>query len=153
MLKKIITGLFGSRNERLLKDYGKKVAMINAMEVATQKLKDTDFKKKTEEFKKRFKVGAALDDFLIEAFALVREASVRTIGLRHYDEQLMGGMALHEGKISEMRTGEGKTLVATLAIYLNALASKGTHVVTVNDYLAKRDAEWMGKILRTYRGY
>ena len=146
MLKKIITGLFGSRNERLLKDYGKKVAMINAMEVATQKLKDTDFKKKTEEFKKRFKVGAALDDFLIEAFALVREASVRTIGLRHYDEQLMGGMALHEGKISEMRTGEGKTLVATLAIYLNALASKGTHVVTVNDYLAKRDAEWMGKI-------
>ena len=146
MLKKIITGLFGSRNERLLKDYGKKVAMINAMEVATQKLKDTDFKKKTEEFKKRFKEGAALDDFLIEAFALVREASVRTIGLRHYDEQLMGGMALHEGKISEMRTGEGKTLVATLAIYLNALASKGTHVVTVNDYLAKRDAEWMGKI-------
>ena len=103
MLKKIITGLFGSRNERLLKDYGKKVAMINASEVAIQKLKDTDFKKKTEEFKKRFKVGAALDDFLIEAFALVREASVRTIGLRHYDEQLMGGMALHEGKISEMR--------------------------------------------------
>jgi preprotein translocase subunit SecA len=146
MLKKIITGLFGSRNERLLKDYGKKVAMINAMEVVIQKLKDTDFKKKTEEFKKRFKEGAALDDFLIEAFALVREASVRTIGLRHYDEQLMGGMALHEGKISEMRTGEGKTLVATLAIYLNALASKGTHVVTVNDYLAKRDAEWMGKI-------
>jgi len=146
MLKKIITGLFGSRNERLLKDYGKKVAMINASEVAIQKLKDTDFKKKTEEFKKRFKEGAALDDFLVEAFALVREASVRTIGLRHYDEQLMGGMALHEGKISEMRTGEGKTLVATLAIYLNALASKGTHVVTVNDYLAKRDAEWMGKI-------
>ena len=146
MLKKIITGLFGSRNERLLKDYGKKVAMINAMEVVIQKLKDTDFKKKTEELKKLFKEGATLDDFLIEAFALVREASVRTIGLRHYDEQLMGGMALHEGKISEMRTGEGKTLVATLAIYLNALASKGTHVVTVNDYLAKRDAEWMGKI-------
>ena len=146
MLKKLITGLFGSRNERLLKDYGKKVTMINALEADFQKLKEVDFKKKTEDFKKRFSSGEKLDEFLIEAFALVREASVRTIGLRHYDEQLMGGMALHEGKISEMRTGEGKTLVATLAIYLNALANKGTHVVTVNDYLAKRDAEWMGKI-------
>ena len=146
MLKKFINTLFGSRNERLLKIYGKKVSMINAMEDEIKKLKQSDFTKKTLDFKKRFNDGAQLDDFLIEAFAMVREASVRTIGLRHYDEQLIGGMALHEGKISEMRTGEGKTLVATLAIYLNALAGKGTHVVTVNDYLAKRDAEWMGKI-------
>ena len=146
MFKKIISSLFGSRNDKLLKEYAKQVELINALEPDMQKLKDADFKKKTHEFKKRVVEGAKLDDLLVEAFALVREASVRSLGLRHYDEQLVGGVALHQGKIAEMKTGEGKTLVATLAIYLNALAGNGTHVVTVNDYLAKRDSEWMGKI-------
>ena len=146
MFKKILSSLFGSRNDKLLKEYAKQVELINALEPDMQKLKDADFKKKTHEFKKRFVEGAKLDDLLVEAFALVREASVRSLGLRHYDEQLVGGVALHQGKIAEMKTGEGKTLVATLAIYLNALAGNGTHVVTVNDYLAKRDSEWMGKI-------
>jgi len=146
MFRKILTSLFGSRNDKLLKEYAKQVELINALEPDIQKLKDADFKKKTIELKKRVAEGAKLVDLLVEAFAMVREASVRTLGLRHYDEQLIGGMALHQGKIAEMKTGEGKTLVATLAIYLNALAGKGTHVVTVNDYLAKRDSEWMGKI-------
>ncbi len=146
MFKKIFSSLFGSRNDKLLKEYVKQVELINALEPDIQKLKDADFKKKTIELKKRVAEGAKLDDLLVEAFAMVREASVRTLGLRHYDEQLIGGMALHQGKIAEMKTGEGKTLVATLAIYLNALAGNGTHVVTVNDYLAKRDSEWMGKI-------
>ena len=146
MFKKIFSSLFGSRNDKLLKEYAKQVELINALEPDMQKLKVSDFKKKTTELKKRVAEGTKLDDLLVEAFAMVREASVRTLGLRHYDEQLIGGMALHHGKIAEMKTGEGKTLVATLAIYLNALAGNGTHVVTVNDYLAKRDSEWMGKI-------
>ena len=146
MLKKIISGFFGSRNERLLKNYTKKVKQINALEPEVKKFKDEDFPKKTEEFKGRFLKGESIDSFLIEAFAYAREASIRSLGMRHFDEQLMGAMALHDGKISEMRTGEGKTLVATLAVYLNALTGKGVHVVTVNDYLAKRDAEWMGKL-------
>ena len=146
MLKKIIQNVFGSRNQRLLKEYSKKVNEINALESSFKKLKDIDFKKKTIEFRERIKKGASIDELLIEIFACVREASIRSLGMRHFDEQLMGAMALHEGKISEMRTGEGKTLVATLAVYLNALAGKGVHVVTVNDYLAKRDAEWMGKL-------
>jgi len=146
MLKKIVENLFGSRNKRLLRDYSKKVDQINALEPSIKKLKDLDFKKKTIEFRERIKKGTPLDELLIEIFAYAREASVRSLGMRHFDEQLMGAMALHEGKISEMRTGEGKTLVATLSVYLNALAGKGVHVVTVNDYLAKRDAEWMGKL-------
>jgi preprotein translocase subunit SecA len=146
MLKKIVENLFGSRNQRLLKEYSKKVDQINALEPSIKKLKDVDFKKKTIEFRERIKNGTPLDELLIEIFAYAREASVRSLGMRHFDEQLMGAMALHEGKISEMRTGEGKTLVATLSVYLNALTGKGVHVVTVNDYLAKRDAEWMGKL-------
>ena len=137
MLKKIIGNIFGSRNQRLLKEYTKKVHQINALEPSIQKLKDGDFKKKTTEFKERIVSGESLDHLLIEVFAHVREASIRSLGMRHFDEQLMGAMALHEGKISEMRTGEGKTLVATLTVYLNALAGHGVHVVTVNDYLAK----------------
>ena len=146
MLKKIIQNLFGSRNNRLLKEYSKKVNQINALEPSIKKLKDSDFKKKTIEFREQIEKGTSLDELLIEIFAYAREASVRALGMRHFDEQLMGAIALHEGKISEMRTGEGKTLVATLTVYLNALTRKGVHVVTVNDYLAKRDAEWMGKL-------
>ena len=148
MLKTLVKNLFGSRNDRLLKDYGKKAQQINALEDATKKLSDAALKAKTTEFKKRLNEGQKLDDLLIEAFAVVRETSRRVLEMRHFDVQLIGGMALHEGKISEMRTGEGKTLVATLPIYLNALLGKGVHVITVNDYLAKRDAEWMGQIYR-----
>lgn len=146
MFKKIINSFLGSRNDRLLKSYTKNVEQINALEADIKKLKDTDFPKKTEDFKQRFAKGESIDSFLIEAFAYAREASIRSLGMRHFDEQLIGAMALHDGKISEMRTGEGKTLVATLAVYLNALTGKGVHVVTVNDYLARRDAEWMGKL-------
>ena len=148
MLKTLVKNLFGSRNDRLLKDYGKKAQQINALEDATKKLSDAALKAKTTEFKKRLNEGQKLDDLLVEAFAVVREASRRVLEMRHFDVQLIGGMALHDGKISEMRTGEGKTLVATLPIYLNALLGKGVHVITVNDYLAKRDAEWMGQIYR-----
>ncbi len=148
MLKTIVQNLFGNRNDRLLKEYGKKVTQINALEDATKKLSDAALKAKTTEFKNRLKQGQALDDLLVEAFAVVREASRRVLEMRHFDVQLVGGMALHNGKISEMRTGEGKTLVATLPTYLNALEGKGVHVITVNDYLAKRDAEWMGQIYR-----
>ena len=148
MLKTIVQNLFGCRNDRLLKEYGKKVTQINALEDTTKKLSDAALKAKTTEFKNRLKQGQALDDLLIEAFAVVREASRRVLEMRHFDVQLVGGMALHNGKISEMRTGEGKTLVATLPVYLNALEGKGVHVITVNDYLAKRDAEWMGQIYR-----
>lgn len=133
--------IFGSRNDRLLKQYRKIVAKINQLEPAMQALSDEELKNKTTEFKKRLSEGESLDSLLPEAFAVCREASVRTLGLRHFDVQLIGGMVLHQGKIAEMRTGEGKTLVATLAVYLNALAGKGVHVVTVNDYLAQRDAE------------
>jgi preprotein translocase subunit SecA len=146
MLKSILNTVFGSRNNRILKKYSALVAKINHLEPEIKKLKDPDFPKRTEKLKESIKSNGFNDDLLIESFALVREASVRTLGLRHFDEQLMGGMALHEGKISEMKTGEGKTLVATLPVYLNALTGNGVHVITVNDYLARRDAEWMGKV-------
>src|SRR5690348_2879459 len=142
----ILTSVFGSRNERVLKQLSKIVARINALEPEIQKLDDVALHDKTAEFKQRIANGESLDKILPEAFAVVREASRRVIGLRHYDVQLIGGMVLHQGKIAEMRTGEGKTLVATLPVYLNALEGKGVHVVTVNDYLAKRDAAWMGKV-------
>lgn len=138
--------LFGSRNDRVLKQYRKTVAQINAMEPAFEKLSDAALQNKTQEFKDRLQQGEALAAILPEAFAVVREAGKRVFGMRHYDVQLIGGMALNDGKISEMRTGEGKTLVATLPAYLNALTGKGVHVITVNDYLAKRDAEWMGQL-------
>jgi preprotein translocase subunit SecA len=146
MFNRLLTSIFGSRNERQLRQLNKNVARINALEPEFEKLSDADLRGKTDEFRKRLADGARLDDLLPEAFAAVREASRRTLGLRHYDVQLIGGMVLHSGKIAEMRTGEGKTLVATLPVYLNALAGKGAHVVTVNDYLAKRDAAWMGRI-------
>ena len=142
----ILTNVFGSRNERVVKQLSKAVARINALEPEMQKLDDVALRGKTAEFKQRIANGESLDKILPEAFAVVREASRRVLGLRHYDVQLIGGMVLHQGKIAEMRTGEGKTLVATLPVYLNALAGKGVHVVTVNDYLAKRDAAWMGKV-------
>src|SRR3954465_1452609 len=138
--------LFGSRNERLLKQYGRTVVEINAFEPALEKLSDAELRAKTAELKKRHAEGATLDELLAEAFAVVREASKRTLRMRHFDVQMLGGMVLHHGKIAEMKTGEGKTLVATLPAYLNALTGKGVHIVTVNDYLANRDAEWMGKI-------
>jgi len=140
------TRIFGSRNQRLIKQYSQVVAEINALEPAMQKLTDELLRGKTDELKKKCAGGATLDDLLPEAFAVVREASKRTLRMRHFDVQLIGGMVLHHGKIAEMKTGEGKTLVATLPAYLNALTGKGVHIVTVNDYLAKRDAEWMGKI-------
>ncbi len=146
MFKKILNTFFNSRNDRLLNEYSKKVNLINELEPKVKKLKDNEFKSKTKEFKDRVKGGEQLEDLIVEVFAHVREASVRTLGMRHFDVQLMGGMALNDGKISEMRTGEGKTLVATLAVYLNSLSEDGVHVVTVNDYLAKRDAKWMGKL-------
>jgi preprotein translocase subunit SecA len=144
----ILTRIFGSRNERLLKQYGQQVKAINALEPAISALSDEGLREKTQELKKRVADGAALDDVLPEAFAVVREAGKRTLGMRHFDVQMIGGIALHNGKIAEMRTGEGKTLVATLPAYLNALSGKGVHVVTVNDYLAQRDADWMGRIYR-----
>ena len=142
----ILKNIFGSRNERILKQLQKNVKKINLLESDFEKLQDDDLKAKTTEFKQRLAKGETLDQLLIEAFAVVREASKRTTGLRHFDVQLVGGMILHQGKITEMRTGEGKTLVATLPLYLNALTEKGAHLVTVNDYLASRDAEHMGKI-------
>ena len=144
----ILTRLFGSRNERLLKQYAQQVREINALEPAIAALADEELRQKTVELRTRVTGGAALDDVLPEAFAVVREAGKRTLNMRHFDVQLIGGIALHNGKIAEMRTGEGKTLVATLPAYLNALAGKGVHVVTVNDYLAQRDADWMGRIYR-----
>ncbi|HEY8250709.1 MAG TPA: preprotein translocase subunit SecA [Burkholderiales bacterium] len=138
--------IFGSRNQRLLKQYSHAVVSINAFEPALEKLSDSQLKEKTSELKKRHAEGATLDELLPEAFAVVREASKRTLRMRHFDVQMLGGMVLHNGKIAEMKTGEGKTLVATLPAYLNALTGKGVHIVTVNDYLANRDAEWMGKI-------
>ncbi len=146
MVTNLIKKLFGSRNERLLKKMRKVVAEINGLEESVSALSDEELKGKTEAFRQRVAEGASLDSLLPEAFAVVREAGQRSLGMRHFDVQLIGGMVLHEGKIAEMRTGEGKTLVATLAAYLNALSGKGVHVVTVNDYLAQRDAEWMGKL-------
>src|SRR5712671_3369963 len=142
----IPTRVFGSRNERLLKQYSRAVDQINALEPEISKLPDEHLREKTNELKKKYADGAKLDDLLPEAFAVVREAAKRTLRMRHFDVQLLGGMVLHYGKIAEMKTGEGKTLVATLPAYLNALTGKSVHIVTVNDYLARRDAEWMGKI-------
>ena len=142
----LLTKLFGSRNDRLLKQYRKTVARINALEPQFEKLSDEQISAKTQEFKERLGKGETLDQLLPEAFAVVREASKRVMKMRHFDVQLIGGMALHEGKIAEMRTGEGKTLTATLPVYLNALTGKGVHVVTVNDYLANRDAQWMARL-------
>ena len=148
MLQNLLKKIFGSRNERLLRQYRKTVEAINALEPDVQKLSDEALAGRTVEFRERIARGEALDSLLPEAFAVCREASVRALGMRHFDVQLIGGMVLHYGKIAEMRTGEGKTLTATLPVYLNALAGRGVHVVTVNDYLAARDAEWMGKVYR-----
>ena len=148
MIQGFLTKIFGSRNERLLKTYRKSVAAINALEASIKPLTDEQLAAKTVEFRERIAGGETVDDLLPEAFAVCREAAVRVLGMRHFDVQLVGGMVLHSGKIAEMRTGEGKTLTATLAVYLNALAGKGVHVVTVNDYLASRDADWMGKVYR-----
>jgi preprotein translocase subunit SecA len=146
MLPKILTSIFGSRNERLLKQYRKVVQQINALEPKFEALDDAALKAKTTEFQTRFAAGETLDDLLPEAFAVVREGGKRALKMRHFDVQLIGGMAMHDGKIAEMRTGEGKTLMATLPIYLNAITTKGVHLVTVNDYLVKRDAAWMGQL-------
>ena len=148
MIANILTRIFGSRNERLLKQYAITVRQINALEPATAALSDDALRDRTAELKERVGKGETLDAILPEAFAVVREAGKRTLSMRHFDVQLIGGMALHNGKIAEMRTGEGKTLVATLPAYLNALAGTGVHIVTVNDYLAQRDADWMGRIYR-----
>ena len=146
MATNFLTKIFGSRNDRLLKQYRNSVVRINAMEVELERLTDEGLRAKTQEFKDRVAGGEALDDMLAEVFAVVREGSKRVMKMRHFDVQLLGGMSLHFGKISEMGTGEGKTLTATLPVYLNALTGKGVHVVTVNDYLASRDAQWMGKL-------
>ena len=148
MIGSLMRKIFGSANDRYVKSLQKTVAKINALEPEISALSDEELKNKTPALKQRLADGETLDDILPEAFAVVREASKRTIGLRHFDVQLIGGIVLHRGQIAEMRTGEGKTLVATLAVYLNALTGKGVHVVTVNDYLAKRDTEWMGQIYR-----
>ena len=139
---------FGSANERKIKPLWAVVAKINALEPRFEAMSDDELKAMTPAFRERLAAGETLDDLLPEAFAVVREAAKRTLGQRHFDVQLVGGMVLHDGNIAEMKTGEGKTLVATLPVYLNALAGEGVHVVTVNDYLAKRDSEWMGQIYR-----
>jgi len=146
MFNALLTRIFGSRNERLVRQFSKSVARINAFEPAMQALSDEALQAKTDEFRQRLGTGETIDQLLPEAFAVMREAATRVLGMRPYDVQLVGGMVLHSGRIAEMRTGEGKTLMATLPVYLNALEGKGVHVVTVNDYLAKRDAAWMGKI-------
>ncbi len=146
MFSKIVRKIFGSRNDRFIKQLRKRVELINVLEVDLQKLSDEDLQNKTQEFKQRINDGESLDDLLNEAFAVCREASLRVLQMRHYDAQLIGGIILNDNKITEMKTGEGKTLVATLAVYLNALSGKGVHLVTVNDYLAERDAQWMGKL-------
>ena len=147
-VSRLMTGVFGSRNQRLLKRYGSLVAAANAFEASLTPLPDDAFVAKTAELKQRYAADEDLDALLPEAFALVREAARRTLGMRHFDVQLIGGITLHQGKIAEMRTGEGKTLMATLAVYLNALTGKGVHLVTVNEYLAQRDADWMGPVYR-----
>ena len=148
MIDAILAKIFGTKNEREIKAMQPIIAAINEMEPAVEQLSDAELAAKTQEFKERLAQGATLDDLLIEAFAVVREAGRRFLNMRHFDVQLIGGVVLHRGKIAEMKTGEGKTLVATLPVYLNALEGKGVHVVTVNDYLAKRDAEWMGRIYK-----
>src|SRR5215470_1121528 len=146
MIATLLRKIFGSRNERLIKRYMHTVRAINALEPCIEALSDAELRAKTDEFKQRLASGETLDQVLPEAFAVVREAGKRALNMRHFDVQLIGGMVLHYGKIAEMRTGEGKTLVATLPAYLNALTGQGVHIVTVNDYLAQRDAAWMGNI-------
>src|ERR1700677_3665422 len=148
MLDATLAKIFGTRNEREVKRLRPIVAAINELEPGLQQLSDAELAQKTIDFKQRIANGEPLDDLLIESFAVCREAGRRILNMRHFDVQLIGGAVLHRGRIAEMRTGEGKTLVATLPAYLNALAGRGVHVVTVNDYLAKRDAEWMGRIYR-----
>jgi preprotein translocase subunit SecA len=148
MISGLLTKIFGSRNERLLKQYQRTVERINALEPQVSALTDEALRARTDEFRQRYQNGETIDQLLPEAFAVVREAAKRSLGMRHFDVQLIGGIVLHDGKIAEMRTGEGKTLVATLPAYLNALAGKGVHIVTVNDYLASRDAEWMGRVYK-----
>ncbi|HXT30378.1 MAG TPA: hypothetical protein VN716_13885, partial [Vicinamibacterales bacterium] len=148
IIDKALAKVFGTANERELKRMAPIVAQINSLETQTRALTDEQLRARTAEFRQRVADGESLDDVLPEAFAVVREAGRRTLNMRHFDVQLIGGMVLHRGKIAEMKTGEGKTLVATLPAYLNALAGKGVHVVTVNDYLARRDSEWMGRIYR-----
>ncbi|MEJ2435344.1 MAG: DEAD/DEAH box helicase, partial [Pseudolabrys sp.] len=146
MIGAVARKLFGSANDRRIRSYQPRVDKINALEGEIEALSDEQLRARTHDFRRQIADGAKLDDLLIPAFATVREAAKRTLGQRHFDVQLVGGMILHEGKIAEMKTGEGKTLVATLPVYLNALTGNGVHIVTVNDYLAKRDAEWMGQI-------
>ena len=146
LLGTVLRKVIGTRNERELKRIGSLVEAVNRLEPEMQKLAETDFPARTEKFRKRLAGGEPLDDLKVEAFALCREAARRTVNMRHFDVQLIGGAVLHEGKIAEMKTGEGKTLVATLPIYLNALGGDGVHLITVNDYLARRDAVWMGPI-------
>ena len=148
MLGTLARRLFGSANDRYVKSLGPIVSAINELEPQLEAMSDDELRERTQRFKQQLAEGTELDDLLIDAFATVREAGKRTLGQRHFDVQLMGGVVLHRGMIAEMKTGEGKTLVATLAVYLNALAGRGVHVVTVNDYLARRDAEWMGQIYR-----
>src|SRR5690242_10925328 len=148
MIDAVLAKVFGTKNEREIKAMQPLIAAINDLEPRLQTLSDIDLAAKTIEFKERLTQGATLDDLLPEAFAVVREAGRRVLHMRHFDVQLMGGIVLHRGKIAEMKTGEGKTLVATLPVYLNALTGRGVHVVTVNDYLARRDSEWMGRLYK-----
>ncbi len=148
MLDSTLAKVFGTKHDREIKRIRPLVAAINDLEPALQQLSDAELAAKTPDFKQRITNGAALDDILIEAFAVCREAARRVLNMRHFDVQLIGGVTLHRGRIAEMKTGEGKTLVATLPSYLNALAGKGVHIVTVNDYLAHRDSDWMGRIHR-----
>src|SRR3989454_7519695 len=148
LIDAILRKIVGTKNERELRRLQPRVAAINELEPRISALTDDQIQTRTSELKERLTAGGSMDDVLPEAFALCREAGRRTVGMRHFDVQLIGGMVLHQGKIAEMKTGEGKTLVATLAAYLNALTGKGVHVVTVNDYLARRDATWMGPIYR-----
>jgi len=147
-LRQLLTRVFGSRNERLVRGYGRAVRAARELEPHIKSLSDEALRAKTDEFRRRLKEGATVDDLLPEAFAVVREAAQRTVRMRHFDVQLIGGIVLHRGMIAEMRTGEGKTLVATLPAYLNALTGEGVHIVTVNEYLAQRDADWMGPVYR-----
>ncbi|MDE0390697.1 MAG: preprotein translocase subunit SecA, partial [Rhodospirillales bacterium] len=146
MLQGLSKKLFGTVNERIVKAHAGQIGAINGLERSLEALSDDELRGKTAEYRKRIADGETLEDLLVEAFATTREAAKRTLGQRHYDVQLVGGIVLHQGKIAEMATGEGKTLVATLPVYLNALEGKGVHVITVNDYLAQRDAAWMGEI-------
>ena len=148
MMAGLFRRLLGDSNDREIKRLMKTVEQVEALEPSIKALSNRELREKTEEFRKRYQAGETLDELLPEAFAVVREASVRVLGMRHFKVQILGGIVLHQGRIAEMKTGEGKTLAATLPAYLNALTGKGVHIVTVNDYLARRDSEWMGKIYR-----